>query len=175
LALISNFRFQLFLVLLLLVSHVQADISTSANYHLSRAVIGSSSSYSVLPSYHIVGVAGQGSPAGVAVFTSRNLKSGYVPRVPWIDHDGDGMYSSWEIANNLDQYQSSDAYSDDDLDHMTAVREFLANLDPNDSDSDDDGVDDGDDFFPLDSGQWRLALDGIYKGLETSNNLEKIN
>jgi len=147
----------------------QAEVSSSASYKISKSVLASSGASISLSSYKLANVAGQ-PVVGSVDLLSVKLVSGYKPRVPLIDHDGDGMYSTWEMANSLDQYQASDAYSDADEDYMTAIREFLAGLDPNDEDTDGDGVDDGDDFAPLDDQQWQLVLDGVYKGsLEKAN------
>lgn len=82
---------------------------------------------------------------GNSTAASGDVIGGYRPRIPWIDHDGDGMYSSWELANSLNRYEASDAYSDADADGLIAIREFLRDADPNDDDSDNDGVLDADD------------------------------
>jgi len=141
-----------------------AEVSNSTSYRLKKASVNSSSSTIKLNSYRMANVVGNETGAVGKSGTSPVVIFGYVPRVPWIDHDGDGMYSSWEIANSLNQYQSSDAYSDTDADHMTAIREFLAGLDPNDDDQDNDGIKDGDDAFPQNPGQWQRTLDSLYRG-----------
>lgn len=64
------------------------------------------------------------------------------------DLDGDQMPNSFEQANGLDQLDAGDAILDTDNDGLDNLEEFLANTDPGDSDSDDDGVRDGLDPFP---------------------------
>lgn len=147
-----------------LITAVSAEVSSSSSYTLKQAAVSSSSSELNFSHYKLANSVGH-SVSGSLNPSINNLVSGYVPRVPWIDHDGDGMYSSWEIKNSLNQYLQSDAYSDIDQDGLMAIREFLAGADPNDDDSDGDGVIDGDDFFPLDPAQWQLVLEGVYKGL----------
>jgi hypothetical protein len=85
------------------------------------------------------------------------------------DTDADGINDDVELANNLDPLDPADAYSDADGDHVTAVREIENNLDPNNPDTDNDGVNDGDDAFPLDDQQWQLMLDGVYKGAKSNS------
>lgn len=93
---------------------------------------------------------------------------------PWLlddlDDDNDGMPDLWEQANGLDQYNSADAYSDADGDELIAIREYLRSADPNLIDTDSDGIPDSEDFFPMDIGQWKLTVDGPYKGLESNSN-----
>ena len=68
------------------------------------------------------------------------------------DSDGDGMPDSWEIQHNLDPNDPSDAdgVSDDwvllndiDNDGLNNLHEYLNSTDPNDSDTDNDGMPDG--------------------------------
>jgi len=168
--------FALFTVFLILAAHANinanAEVSSSASYSLKKASVNSSSAATSLTSYQLANVVGQGL-AGKSTGPSQHVVSGYVPRVPWIDHDGDGMYSSWEVANSLDKYQASDAYSDTDSDGLIAIREFLASVDPNDEDTDGDGVLDGSDFFPMDNSQWKMTADGLFKGAYFGNELSR--
>jgi parallel beta-helix repeat protein len=60
------------------------------------------------------------------------------------DFDGDGMDDEWEIANGLDPTNDSDAGEDPDNDNLTNYEEFIRNIDPNDPDTDKDGLKDGD-------------------------------
>ncbi len=58
------------------------------------------------------------------------------------DADLDGMDDDWERAHGLDP-QTPDASLDPDRDNLTNIYEFFANTDPQDADSDDDGLNDG--------------------------------
>ncbi len=59
------------------------------------------------------------------------------------DSDSDGMQDLWEIANDLDPFDSADAIDDEDNDELNNLLEYQNNTDPRDNDSDDDGVLDG--------------------------------
>ena len=53
--------------------------------------------------------------------------------LPAADSDNDGIPDRWETAHNLDHQNSADATSDRDGDHMTALQEFIAGTDPDNS------------------------------------------
>ncbi|MDF7825018.1 SUMF1/EgtB/PvdO family nonheme iron enzyme [Pontiellaceae bacterium B12227] len=61
--------------------------------------------------------------------------------VMWLDTDGDGMTDRWELENGLNPLVN-DALSDADTDHLSALQEFGLGTDPNNTDSDDDGLSD---------------------------------
>jgi len=65
------------------------------------------------------------------------------------DDDNDGMPDVWEIANLLDSLNGSDAALDPDADGFTNLQEYQNNTDPNNEDSDGDGIPDGIDPEPL--------------------------
>ena len=109
---------------------------------------------------------------GVLVWGSGNWGA-----APWqaddLDDDNDGMPDTWELSYNLNPLDSSDATSDTDNDNLIAIREYLASSDPTDIDSDNDGINDDDDFAPLDAGQWRMMIDSSYKGVLTGPKTQK--
>lgn len=67
------------------------------------------------------------------------------------DDDGDGMNDVFENTNGLDSLDAGDAGLDPDGDGLTNLEEFNISklLDPNDPDTDGDGIDDGLDTEPL--------------------------
>ncbi|NQZ07055.1 MAG: DUF4214 domain-containing protein [Algicola sp.] len=60
------------------------------------------------------------------------------------DNDQDGIYDGWEFSNGLDFNDPADALLDLDGDGLTNVEEYIADTDPRNADSDDDGLSDGD-------------------------------
>ena len=70
------------------------------------------------------------------------------------DSDGDGMPDEWENLHGLNPFDPSDADDDPDGDGLTNLEEYGYGTDPNDPDTDDGGVQDGDeiikDIDPLD-------------------------
>jgi len=66
-----------------------------------------------------------------------------------IDADKDGLPNDWETANGLDPYNPLDAFIDGDADGLTSLEEYTLGTDPQDSDTDNDGVSDGFDGYPL--------------------------
>jgi hypothetical protein len=59
------------------------------------------------------------------------------------DSDSDGLPNWWERVHGMDPGDAGDAFSDIDSDVLTAVEEFSRGTYPNDSDSDNDGLEDG--------------------------------
>lgn len=67
-----------------------------------------------------------------------------------LDYDNDGMLDEFELANEFDPLDKTDAALDADEDGLTNVAEQDAGTAPRDSDTDNDGYLDGDDTDPLD-------------------------
>jgi len=64
------------------------------------------------------------------------------------DDDGDGMPDTWETQYGLDPLDPTDKNLDKDNDGLTNLEEHNINSDPINPDTDNDGVDDGDDIAP---------------------------
>ncbi len=79
------------------------------------------------------------------------------------DSDADGLPDSWEVVNGLDPLFPDDAgYLLHDGDGLTVLEEYLAGTDFQDDDSDNDGVLDGEDVYPLQSAyQYDSDSDGL--------------
>ncbi len=60
-----------------------------------------------------------------------------------VDADGDGLPQYWEEEHGLNDHDASDAAKDNDHDGLTNLQEFLAGTDPNNPDTDGDGLTDG--------------------------------
>lgn len=64
-----------------------------------------------------------------------------------LDDDNDGMPSAWEKEHGLNPFDPSDANEDPDGDGLTNLEEYTLGTDPNDPDTDDGGVSDGDEVI----------------------------
>ena len=64
--------------------------------------------------------------------------------LPFVDNDNDGMSDFWERIYGLNDSDPSDASTDLDDDGLTNLREYQLNTLPNDVDTDDDTLTDGD-------------------------------
>jgi hypothetical protein len=63
------------------------------------------------------------------------------------DTDSDSLPDAWELLHGLDPSVDTDAASDNDGDGLSNLEEFTAGTDPNDSDSDDDGLTDFEEVY----------------------------
>jgi hypothetical protein len=77
------------------------------------------------------------------------------------DDDNDGMPDTFEMVHSLNPLDASDAILDSDSDGLSNLKEYNTGTDPTLTDSDGDGVPDGEDAYPLDpdkSSDSRIAL-----------------
>ncbi|WP_265594797.1 DUF1800 family protein [Haloferula sp. BvORR071] len=89
-----------------------------------------------------------------------------------LDTDSDGMPDAWETANSFNPNSASDANLDADGDGLSNLREFLAGTFPRDSDSDDDGANDG---LEINYGSDPLAAASRPAGFNFTGNLADLN
>lgn len=101
--------------------------------------------------------------------------NGCVPYVANVDDDGDTMQSTWEVTYNLNKYNSQDRYMDVDSDGSTNAREYAQGTEPSgtgSSDTDDDGVLDGEDPNPTSLGSSVFNLDATYNGINVQQTID---
>ncbi|HLX07628.1 MAG TPA: Ig-like domain-containing protein, partial [Thermoanaerobaculia bacterium] len=81
---------------------------------------------------------------------------------------GDGIPDDWKIAHGLDPHDPLLAYEDPDHDGLTNLEEFQNGTDPNNPDTDGDGLSDGDEVHVYHTNPllWDTDGDGISDGVE---------
>lgn len=91
-----------------------------------------------------------------------------------VDSDNDGMPDAWEDDNGLNRNDPSDASVDNDADGgadgLTNLEEYQNGTDPNDSDSDDDSLSDGDEVNTTGTNPNNPDSDGDTLGDEVETN-----
>jgi hypothetical protein len=85
------------------------------------------------------------------------------------DSDGDGMPDGWEVLNNLNPTDSSDAALDQDTDGLTALEEYHNHTNPFNPDCDGDTLLDGDEvnIYKTDPNKKDTDGDGLTDDIET--------
>jgi hypothetical protein len=71
------------------------------------------------------------------------------------DDDNDGLPDTWENQYGLNRLDASDAALDSDSDGLNNTKEFEIGTEPDNEDTDGDGHNDGDDYYPTDPGKWK--------------------
>ena len=87
---------------------------------------------------------------------------------PILDTDNDGMHDEWETLFGLDPFDPSDAVNDLDSDGLTNLDEFQLGTEPNNTDTDSDGLLDGDEVNRYQTSPQLADSDGdlLLDGLE---------
>ena len=105
---------------------------------------------------------------------------GYSTGINNTDTDNDGMGDLWEVQNELNPVDPSDATSDSDADDLSAFEELILGTDPNNADTDGDGLSDSvestilasidpNSFYYLDPTNPDTDGDGINDGLDSAD------
>lgn len=122
-----------------------------------------------------------GVPFAIDVTTSTPAIEDMYTGIRWIrfladatDTDGDGMTDVFEQTYGLNPAFAGDASLDGDGDQLTNLEEFERRTDPTLADSDADGINDNEDFCPLDPGGTVEGHDGLCEAEIQSNAVLRI-
>ncbi|UJG44060.1 MAG: right-handed parallel beta-helix repeat-containing protein [Candidatus Heimdallarchaeum endolithica] len=113
--------------------------------------------------------------SGTGVYAIDGTADNFDPYPMHVDLDQDNMSDKWEEDNGLDPL-TDDSALDPDNDNLTNLEEYTNNTSPLDSDTDDDGLIDGDEVIiyltdPLDPD---TDNDGMLDGWEVCSNLNPL-
>ncbi len=100
---------------------------------------------------------------------TRGFSQTRLVKIETTDTDGDGLPDLWEINNDLDAEDSSDAIADSDGDGLSNLLEFIAKTDPRNTDTSDDGLSDK---FAIDLGLDPLAANPQLRAAILANSME---
>ncbi len=138
-----------------------SDNTGIVNYTWKLNDSGSITLYGMIVSYifetpgnHTVSLTVRDAEGNVAndtlnVLVVRDTDRDGIPDSQDTDDDNDGMPDTWEEEHGLNPLNASDAAEDSDGDGLTNLQEYREGTDPNNSDTDGDGIPDEEDIEPL--------------------------
>lgn len=108
--------------------------------------------------------------------TGQALVSALSVEEPTYDTDNDRMGDAWELANGLSPTNAADAAQDADSDGLSNYEEFLYGTDPGSTDTDGDGLSDGDEVHIHGTSVHSVDTDGdgMPDKWETDHNLNPL-
>jgi hypothetical protein len=103
-------------------------------------------------------------------YTSSTLRGEFIDFVPDVDTDNDGLPDWWESGFSLDLNDANDSVNDLDSDGLTALQEYALGTKENEPDSDNDGLNDGNEHNTIGSNPLKADSDsdGLNDGQEVN-------